>query len=145
MGPSRIGMTIWYIIKQRLFYSKLNIINCRNMRTTPNSPLSNFALAITTFRTFLRTYLWQKQHDVEFESSIICFWGICPHSGLGNLLCWVNHNQVIVPPTCQLSINTHLATSPSCNISLHFHWKCQYVYDKMGICSSTVLTIRGIP
>ena len=28
-----------------------------------------------------------NQQDVEFdESSIISFWGICPHSGLGYLL-----------------------------------------------------------
>ena len=48
--------------------------------------LLNYALKMLTFRTLLRTYLWQKQHDVEFESSIISFLGICPHSGWGCFL-----------------------------------------------------------
>ena len=62
--------------------------NRSKARTTTNSPWHNFALEIPTFWTLLRTYLWQRQHDVELEPSISAL-GICPHSGLGYFLCIV--------------------------------------------------------
>ena len=95
-----------------LFLTKLGLVsliartpqNCSNVLTTPNCPWSNFA-------NILAHILWQRQHDLEFELSIISFWGICPQLSQH---CRGNNSQGIFPPTCQLSIDTHLAsTSPS--------------------------------
>ena len=88
-----------------------------NMLTTPNSPLPKFA----NLRTSLHTCLWQVQHDLKFESSINKFLGYLStfRSWLLSQQCWDNHSQGI-PPTCQLAIDTHLASTSF----FHVHWKC---------------------
>ena len=83
---------------------------CSNVRTTTNSPWPNFALKIPTFRTLLRTYLWQRQHDVECEPSIISssiIRSICPHSCQGNFLSTAGG----ITANCILSTDTHLASA----------------------------------
>ena len=134
-GP--VIVCLWQnFIRLHDFYDSQVITKLQQRAYNTQQSLTNFAMAIPTFRSFMRTYLWQR-----FESSMISFWGYLSifRSVLLSQHCWGNHSQGLVPPTCQLSIDTYLAsTSPSaCTI--------KSVYDKMGIYNSTGLTIGGIP
>lgn len=60
-------------------------------------------------------------------------------SGLLSQHCWDNHSLSITP-----HVPTLYRYSSCFNISPHFHWKCRFMYDKMGICNFTVFTITGI-
>ena len=64
--------------------------------------------------TFFHICLWQRKHDVEFDSSIISFFGICPHSSPDYFL---GTAEAIT----DRAYSFLLANSPYFNISFHFH------------------------
>ena len=127
--PQHLIVCLWQNFTRLHGFYDITKLQQRVHNTQSHGP--NFALAKPTLEYSCAyiygkcTWCWIWIVNDKFFGYLSTF-----RSALLSQHCWGNHSQVIVPSTCQLCIDTYLAsTSPL---------KCRYVYDKMGIYNSTL-------